>query len=119
MNRVEPSFSFGIEEEYFVVDQESRDLAALPPQLLSLLKVSLRKRFSEEFSRAQIEINTRICASSLEAPIVYSFSAARWPSNTHAPSTAPRSPVGASALAKMSSRHSCRKAFRWPTRPGR
>lgn len=67
MGRIEPSFSFGIEEEYFVVDQESRDLAALPPQLLSLLKTSLRERFSEEFLRAQIEISTPVCTSSLEA----------------------------------------------------
>jgi glutamate---cysteine ligase / carboxylate-amine ligase len=68
MNRVEPSFSFGIEEEYFVVDQESRDLPTkLPQQLLSELKTSLGKRFSEEFLRAQIEISTPICATSLEA----------------------------------------------------
>ena len=30
----EPSFSIGIEEEYLLVDKESRDLAAEPPQAL-------------------------------------------------------------------------------------
>jgi glutamate---cysteine ligase / carboxylate-amine ligase len=68
MIRIEPSFSFGIEEEYFLVDQESRDLAAeLPPQLLAALETVLGKQFSTEYMRSQIEISTPVCATSHEA----------------------------------------------------
>lgn len=68
MIRSEPSFTFGIEEEYFLVDQESRDLVAeLPPPLLAALESTLGKQFSTEYMRSQIEIGTPVCATSQEA----------------------------------------------------
>jgi len=68
MLRIEPSFSFGIEEEYFLVDQDTRDLATeLPPRLLAALEASLGRQFSTEYMRSQIEISTPVCSTALEA----------------------------------------------------
>lgn len=54
----EPSFTFGIEEEYHLVDLESRDLAAGPPSLMSALERVLGRQVSPEFLRSQVEIGT-------------------------------------------------------------
>ena len=37
----EPSFTLGIEEEYLLVDQDSRDLAEPPPALLAKCQEAL------------------------------------------------------------------------------
>jgi len=64
----EPSFTFGIEEEYHLVDRASRDLAAAPPELIEMGVARLGDRVSPEFLRSQIEIGT---------PVLRSFSDAR------------------------------------------
>ena len=62
MTALEPSFSFGIEEEYYLVDSETLGLAKDPPRrLLSALKKRLGKQFSEEYMRSQVEICTPVC----------------------------------------------------------
>jgi glutamate---cysteine ligase / carboxylate-amine ligase len=64
----EPSFSIGIEEEYLLVDKESRDLASEPPQaLFAKCEEALRGRVSPEFLRSQIEVGTSVCKSMQEA----------------------------------------------------
>jgi glutamate---cysteine ligase / carboxylate-amine ligase len=64
----EPSFSIGIEEEYLLVDKESRDLAPEPPPaLLAKAEEALRGQVSPEFLRSQIEVGTRVCKSVQEA----------------------------------------------------
>lgn len=62
-----PSFTFGIEEEYHLVDLETRDLASAPPELMSACEDILGKQVSPEFLRSQIEIGTRVCTSFPEA----------------------------------------------------
>jgi carboxylate-amine ligase len=64
----EPSFTLGIEEEYLLVDMESRDLAPEPPPaLLAKCEEALRGQVSPEFLRSQIEVGTRVCRSLQEA----------------------------------------------------
>ncbi len=64
----EPTFSIGIEEEYLLVDKETRDLAPEPPPaLLSKAEEALRGQVSPEFLRSQIEVGTRVCRSVQEA----------------------------------------------------
>ena len=60
----EPSFSIGIEEEYLLVDKETRDLAPeLPAALLTKAEEALRGQVSPEFLRSQLEVGTRVCRS--------------------------------------------------------
>lgn len=64
----EPAFTLGIEEEYLLVDRDTRDLASNPPpELFEAAKEALGERVSPEFLRAQIEVGTGICASLDEA----------------------------------------------------
>ena len=64
----EPTFSIGIEEEYLLVDKETRDLAPeQPPALLTKAEKALRGQVSPEFLRSQIEVGTRVCRSVQEA----------------------------------------------------
>jgi carboxylate-amine ligase len=63
----EPSFTFGIEEEYHLVDRATRDLVAAPPALMDECAARLGDRFSPEFLRSQIEVGTPVCRSFREA----------------------------------------------------
>ena len=59
-----PTFSLGIEEEYYLVNTETRDLAAnTPSALLSELEERLGRRFSTEYMSSQIEVCTSVCQS--------------------------------------------------------
>jgi len=64
----EPTFTIGIEEEYLLVDKETRDLAPeQPPALLAKAEEALRGQVSPEFLRSQIEVGTHVCRSVQEA----------------------------------------------------
>lgn len=64
----EPSFSIGIEEEYLLVDRQSRDLVSEPPPaLIEAYEIHLSGHFSREFLRTQIEVGTSVCRSIAEA----------------------------------------------------
>ncbi|MDE0166247.1 MAG: carboxylate-amine ligase [Bryobacterales bacterium] len=64
----EPSFSIGIEEEYLLVDRQSRDLVSEPPPaLIDAYEIRLSGHFSREFLRTQIEVGTSVCGSIAEA----------------------------------------------------
>ncbi|MGH1418268.1 MAG: carboxylate-amine ligase [Hyphomicrobiaceae bacterium] len=63
MTIAEPSFTFGIEEEYHLVDLETRALASSPTELMDACKSVLGDQVSPEFFRSQIEIGTRVCRS--------------------------------------------------------
>jgi glutamate---cysteine ligase / carboxylate-amine ligase len=64
----EPSFTIGMEEEYLVVDKETRDLAQEPPAaLLAKCQQALPGQVSPEFLRSQIEVGTKVCRSIQEA----------------------------------------------------
>jgi carboxylate-amine ligase len=59
---VEPTFSVGIEEEYLLVDPESRDLVIEPPSgLMSQLEDALGPRVTAEFLQSQVEVGTSKC----------------------------------------------------------
>jgi carboxylate-amine ligase len=64
----EPSFTLGIEEEYLLVDKETRDLVEdPPPELLGECERRLPGQVSPEFLRSQVEVATRVCESPTEA----------------------------------------------------
>ncbi len=68
MRHREPSFTIGIEEEYLLVDKETRDLCAdRPESIMEECEQRLSGQVSPEFMRAQIEIGTRVCSSIDEA----------------------------------------------------
>ncbi len=63
-----PSFSLGMEEEYLLVDRQTRDLVPDPPSsMLEECQKRLEGRASPEFLRCQIEVGTRVCSSLQEA----------------------------------------------------
>lgn len=60
----EPTFSIGMEEEYLLVDKETRGLVQEPPAaLLTKAEEELRGQVSPEFLRSQIEVGTCVCHS--------------------------------------------------------
>jgi glutamate---cysteine ligase / carboxylate-amine ligase len=62
MSGKEPSFTIGIEEEYLLVDPETRDLAADPPEeLLGECEKRLGDLIKPEFLKSQIEVATGVC----------------------------------------------------------
>lgn len=67
MTRATQPFSFGIEEEYHLVDRATRDLAAGPPGFLEACQRRLGDRVTPEFLATQIEIGSSVCTSFAEA----------------------------------------------------
>jgi carboxylate-amine ligase len=64
----EPSLTIGIEEEYLLVDRETRDLVNDPPKaLMEACARALGEHVSPEFLRCQIEIGTPVCRTIGEA----------------------------------------------------
>ena len=64
----EPQFTLGIEEEYLLVDKETRSLVIDPPKsLLSECKELLGHQVTNELLRSQIEIGTKVCNNIQEA----------------------------------------------------
>jgi len=62
MKHKEPTFTIGVEEEYLLVDKETRDLCADPPKsVMEECETRMQGQVSPEFMRAQIEIGTRVC----------------------------------------------------------
>ena len=68
MTLKEPQFTLGIEEEYLLVDKETRGLVADPPKsLLDECKELLGSQVTNELLRSQIEIGTKVCNNIQEA----------------------------------------------------
>jgi len=68
MSRSEPPFSVGIEEEYLLVNLDSRDVDENPPA--PLLEECTRRgggQLSPRFLRCQLEASTRVCHSVADA----------------------------------------------------
>ena len=62
MNFSEPSFTFGIEEEYLLIDLGTRDLAIDPrPEMMEECHSALGNSVGPEFLRSQIEVATGVC----------------------------------------------------------
>lgn len=63
-----PAFTIGIEEEYLVVDRDTRDLVKdPPPEMWDQLREVLGPQVAPEFLKAQIEVGTKVCAKLAEA----------------------------------------------------
>jgi carboxylate-amine ligase len=64
MTTSEPTFTVGIEEEYLLVDLETRDVCADPPgALMSACQEILGSKVAPEFLRCQIEVGTPVCTT--------------------------------------------------------
>ncbi|MEM7653166.1 MAG: carboxylate-amine ligase [Pseudomonadota bacterium] len=63
-----PSFTVGIEEEFFLVDRVSRDLVTDPTtHVVEAAEKQMPGQISPEFLRCQIEVGTKVCKSVPEA----------------------------------------------------
>ena len=62
-----PDFTIGIEEEYLLVDRETRALAAAPEALMDACREELADQVSPEFLQCQIEVGTTVCRDVAEA----------------------------------------------------
>ena len=63
-----PTFTVGIEEEYLIVDRESRDLVRdLPDDVMLECEERLAGQVSPEFLRSQIEVGTKVSNTLHEA----------------------------------------------------
>jgi len=63
-----PQFTIGIEEEYLLVDKETRSLVVNPPKsLLKECKELLGNQVTNELLLSQIEIGTKVCHNVQEA----------------------------------------------------
>ena len=64
----EPAFTIGIEEEYLLVDKETRGLVVDPPQtLMAEAEEVCGPQVTAELLRSQIEIGTKVCNNVQEA----------------------------------------------------
>jgi glutamate---cysteine ligase / carboxylate-amine ligase len=69
MSYTEPSWTIGVEEEYLLVDCETRDLVTdMPDSMIEDCEAEMEAvgQVSPEFLRAQIEIGTKVCSSIAE-----------------------------------------------------
>jgi carboxylate-amine ligase len=63
-----PSFTLGIEEEYLLVDRQTRDIVPEPPEeMLAACEAQAPGQVHPEFLRCQIEIGTCVCDTLSEA----------------------------------------------------
>ena len=62
MNNSGPKFTIGVEEEYLLVDQETRALVVDPPaSLMKECEKRLGDQVAPELLRSQMEIGTKVC----------------------------------------------------------
>ena len=64
---IRPSFSIGIEEEYQIIDPETRELRSYITQLLEGGKVTLQEQVKAELHQSMVEVGTKVCHTSAEA----------------------------------------------------
>ena len=63
-----PQFTIGIEEEYLLVDKETRSLIIDPPEsLMTECEEKCGAQVTSELLRSQIEIGTKVCDNIQEA----------------------------------------------------
>jgi carboxylate-amine ligase len=64
----EPSYTLGVEEEYLLVDRETRSLVIDPPDtLMAEAEDRCGSQVTSEFLRSQIEVGTKVCNNIQEA----------------------------------------------------
>jgi len=62
-----PSFSIGIEEEYQIIDPQTRELKSYITQMLAAGKVTLQEHIKAEMHQSMVEVGTRVCHTPAEA----------------------------------------------------
>ena len=62
-----PSFSIGIEEEYQIIDPQTRELKSYITQLLEAGKVTLQEHIKAEMHQSMVEVGTEVCHTPAEA----------------------------------------------------
>lgn len=62
-----PSFSIGIEEEYQIIDPQTRELKSYITELLEAGKMTLREQVKAELHQSIVEVGTSICHTASEA----------------------------------------------------
>lgn len=63
-----PALTLGVEEEYLLVDPDTRDLMTEPPpDFMQECKDRLGERVTPEFLKCQVEVGTPVCANIAEA----------------------------------------------------
>ena len=68
-------FTLGVEEEYQIVDPETRELKSYVSRLLEDGKSVLRERVRPEMHQSMVEVGTTKSTAELQAPIVVAFRA--------------------------------------------
>ena len=77
-----PTFTIGIEEEYLLVDKETRGLVVDPPQtLMEEAEELCGQQVTAELLRSQIEVGTKVCGNIAEVR----EELARYLGNQHCP----------------------------------
>ncbi|MDJ0917310.1 MAG: carboxylate-amine ligase [Woeseiaceae bacterium] len=68
MNNLEPAFTIGVEEEYLLVDKDTRELVIDPPEkLMAEYEELCGGQVTAELLRSQVEIGTKVCNNVAEA----------------------------------------------------
>jgi carboxylate-amine ligase len=67
MSTSRPSFSIGIEEEYQIIDPNTRELKSYITQLLEAGKVVLAEQMKAELHQSIVEVGTNVCNTPAEA----------------------------------------------------
>src|SRR5688572_22211242 len=62
-----PSFTIGIEEEYQIIDPETRELRSFITQILEEGKLVLKEQVKPELHQSIVEVGTEICRTAAEA----------------------------------------------------
>lgn len=62
-----PTFSIGIEEEYQIIDPQTRELKSYITELLEAGKITLREQVKAELHQSIVEVGTSVCRTAAEA----------------------------------------------------
>jgi carboxylate-amine ligase len=63
----EPSFSIGIEEEYQIIDPQTRELKSYITEMLEAGKMILAEQIKAELHQSIVEVGTKVCQTPAEA----------------------------------------------------
>src|ERR671922_7765 len=62
-----PSFSIGIEEEYQIIDPQTRELKSYITEMLEAGKITMREQVKAELHQSIVEVGTKVCHTADEA----------------------------------------------------
>src|SRR6266478_2002217 len=62
-----PSLTIGIEEEYQIIDPQTRELRSYITQILQDSKLILREQVKAELHQSMVEVGTEVCRTPAEA----------------------------------------------------